>query len=536
MEDRYYQTEGVNAFFNYFINGGRGNPLLAYPTGTGKSVIIARIIQAALQTYSNTRIIVGTHVKELIAQNADKLLTVWPNAPVSIYSAGLKQKDYTGQVVFGGIASMINRAQDFGHRDLMLIDEAHLLSPSGDSMYQRFISYLRNINPKLKTVGFTATPYRIGQGLLIDDGLFTDLIIDYTNFENFNRLLHDGYLVPPIPKKTKTILSVDGVGMSNGDYSQNQLQNAVDLQDINLSACNEMVQYGTNRRAWLVFCSGVEHAEHVASILRMMGIPTQAVHSKLEAGKRDEYIKQFKSGQLRCLCNNNVLTTGFDYPEIDLIGMLRPTMSTGLWVQMLGRGTRPAIWVGKLNCLVLDFAGNTARLGPINDPIIPKKRGPSSGEAPVKLCENCGTYNHLRAKICIECGAEFTFEVKITHQASTLELVKTDLPEIETFEIARVLYRAVNRNNGKPPVLLITYITRDLRQFKDVKCFEDEGPALHYAHVWWREHSGKQECPSTTNDAQQYAKYLKIPERIRVWTNKKPNAEVLSREGLHFMQ
>jgi DNA repair protein RadD len=114
---------------------------------------------------------------------------------------------------------------------------------------------------------------------------------------------------------------------------------------------------------------------------------------------------------LRAIVNKDILTTGFDHPPIDLIGMLRPTMSTGLWVQMLGRGTRPYDWTNpqqyipgfefvKHHCLVLDFAGNTRRLGPINDPVIPLPKGKGrAGDAPVKICGECGGYNHASAPV-----------------------------------------------------------------------------------------------------------------------------------------
>jgi superfamily II DNA or RNA helicase len=115
----------------------------------------------------------------------------------------------------------------------------------------------------------------------------------------------------------------------------------VNTDDKNNAAIQEALEQGHDRNCWLAFCAGVDHADAVAGLLNSYGVPAAAVHSKLSAGERDARIAAFKSGELRCITNNNILTTGFDHPPVDMILMLRPTMSTVLWIQMLGRGTRP---------------------------------------------------------------------------------------------------------------------------------------------------------------------------------------------------
>lgn len=136
--------------------------------------------------------------------------------------------------------------------------------------------------------------------------------------------------------------------------------------------------------------------------MELYGIPTTCIHSKLTKDERTERLAGLKSGKYRAAVNNNILTTGFDLPSIDLIAVIRPTNSPGLWVQMLGRGTRPVyapgfdLWstAGRLaaieagskqDCLVLDFAGNTRRLGPINDPVLPRKRATERGSTSTPL-------------------------------------------------------------------------------------------------------------------------------------------------------
>lgn len=526
MKLHWFQDEAVASIYGYFQSGKKGNPVIALPTGTGKSLVIANLMETALKRWPQQRFIALTHVKELIAQNSDVLRVMWPNAPIGIYSSGLDQHDTMQPIIFGGVGSVVKHCQMFGHRDLMLIDECHLLSTKDESMYQQVIAVLRSINPHLKVIGFTATAYRMGQGIITDGGLFTDISYDMTGIDGFNRLLAEGFICPLIPKRTNIALDVSNVGMNRGEYAQHDLQDAVDKHDVNYSAVKEMCAFGQDRRSWLVFCSGVEHAEHISEMLNSFGVHCAAVHSKMPEDKRDKIIAAFRAGRLRAIANNNVLTTGFNHPPIDLIGMLRPTMSTVLWVQMLGRGTRPSPGTNKQNCLVLDFARNTQRLGPINDPIIPRKKGEKVGDVPVRICELCGTYNHARSRFCVGCGNEFTFELKITKQASSEELLRSDLPVVEFYDVKSVIYNR-RAKDGKPPTIQVSYFC-GLQKFDEWICLEHTGFASKKARDWWRQRHWS-EPPASTDQALQVINQLKTPRRIRVWVNK-PHPEILSYE------
>ena len=537
IQDRSYQTEAVGSIYSYFATQF-GNPLVAMPTGTGKSIVIARFLQSVFHHYPNQKIMVLTHVKELIEQNHAKLMAVWPNAPAGIHSAGLKKRDTLNQIIFGGIASVAKKWAEFGCVNLILIDEAHLVSPNDETMYRSFIEGLKSINPHLKIIGFTATPWRLGQGRLTEDGIFTDVCFDITGLNAFNRLIAEGFLAPLIPKKTKMLLDVDGVHMRGGEFIQGELQNAVDKEEITSVALREAMECGYDRKHWLIFCSGVDHAIHTAEMLTLMGIPCGAVHSKMKDSERDQIIADFKSGKLRAVANNNVLTTGFDMPGIDLIVMLRPTASPVLWVQMLGRGTRPfeCAEYKKENCLVLDFAGNTKRLGPINDPVIPRKKGQKGGEAPVKLCEACGTYNHASVRYCggsphpspEGCGHEFPIMTKLKQEASTAELIKGDAPIVEVFKIDHITYTK-HQKVGKPDAIKVAYYC-GFQHFEDYVCLEHEGFASRKARMWWRERAARPAdgvysadviVPETTDQALSSTQFLQTPTHLRVWINKK---------------
>lgn len=540
---RSYQTEGVDSIFDYFGKHS-GNPIVAMPTGTGKSVVIAMFMERVFREFRGQRILVLTHVKELIEQNYAKLLQLWPGAPAGINSAALGQRATLDDIIFAGIQSVAKYPHLFGRIDLVIIDEAHLVSPKDTTMYQQFLAELKQRNPFLKVIGFTATPWRMGMGHITEGGIFTDVCFDITGVEAFNRLISEGFLSPLIAKKTQTVLDVDGVHMRGGEFIESELQAAVDKEEITRAALAEAYQMGHDRKKWLIFASGTHHSDSISQILEHeYGIRCPSVHSK--NGGRDDAIEDLRHGRVRAVVNNNILTTGVDIPDIDFIVVLRPTGSAVLWVQMLGRGTRPvyasgydlsdftqrwqAIYAGgKQNCLVGDFAGNTKRLGPINDPVVPRKKGEKPGKAPVRECERCETYNHASAKVCINCGFEFPPpRSKLTSLASTEEVIKgdIDLPEVEVFKIDHITYTE-HRKEGKPAAMKVGYHC-NLRFFADYVCPQHEGYASRKARVWWRERSADP-VPETAAQMLQQATELKTPTHLRVWTNKKPYPEIMA--------
>lgn len=529
VETRWYQEEAVDRLFDYFAtHTGKANPIIALPTGTGKSVVIAKFIKRVFDLYPKTVILKATHVKELIKQNKDKLLQIWPAAPVGIYSAGLNRRELYMPILFGGVQSLVKVAAEIGHVDLLIIDEVHLVG--NDGSYLKLIVELLKINPFLKVIGLSATVYRLGMGLLTNGPIFTDIIFDLTNIDGFNRLIAEGYLATLIPKKTYTELDVSGVGISNGDYAQKDLEDKVNNQQVTYQALQELCYYGQTRNSWLVFGSGINHANNICDMLNdHFGISACVIHSKRTQTENTDALASWKSGAIRCAVNVNGLTTGIDHPPLDLIGMLRPTMSTGLWVQMLGRGTRP--FPKKANCLVLDFAGNTRRLGPINDPVIPreKMKGPP-GDAPIRICEVCGVYNHARATHCIACGAQFPTETKIEDTASTAPLLASDLPETENFYVQHVVYsKHISAKTGSVS-LKASYFCEKYKTFYEWIFFEGKGWPLKRAREWFRQRFGEPWDGMTTDEVLTMSSKFRPPAAIRVWINKRPYPEILGVE------
>jgi DNA repair protein RadD len=543
---RDYQEAAHDSLYQYFRTHTTGNPLIAMPTGSGKAVVIAMFVERALKWFPGTRIMVLTHVKELIQQNFEKLKAMWPHAPAGVYSSGLGKREHHYPVTFAGIGSVHKRTAQFGHIDLILIDEAHLVGDKDSAMYLSFLAKVKAINPQLKIIGLTATKYRVGMGMLTNGKIFDDVCFDLTDLTGFNWLLNQGYLKPLVPQPMELEYDLSEVHTQNGEYKLNELQDAMDRTDLNRLAVREMAEKAHARKHWLVFASGVSHCIHISDLLDEMGIRSVAIHTKMGDDARDEGIAAFKAGQYQVAVNFNVLTTGFDFPEIDCIGVLRASKSPGLWVQMLGRGTRPvyakgpdlktrdgrleAIWYGGAkDCLVLDFARNTPRLGPINDPVLPRQKGSGGGggDAPVKICPACGTYVHASLTVCPYCSAEMPRQLKIAPTAGTMVLIKTEevipkAPVIETLDVIRVTYQRHSKP-GKPDSIRVHYYTSNgFRRFEEWVCLEHEGTIRHRARDWWRRRAGyDQPVPETTDAALSMLYKLQEPKQIRVRTDMK---------------
>lgn len=449
MKLRDYQQRAIDQLYAWFRAGNAGNPCLVLPTGSGKSHIVAALCKDALQSWPETRVLMLTHVKELIEQNAEKMRQHWPGAPLGIYSASIGRKDLGEPITFAGIQSVRTKAKELGHIDLVIIDECHLVNHKQEGGYRTLLTDLQSINPALRVVGLTATPYRLGHGLITDaPAIFADLIEPVS----IEELVFKGHLSKLRSKVTDAKLDVSGVKKRGGEYIEADLQRAVDTADQNDAVVREVIARAGDRKAWLFFCTGVSHAQHVAEVLQEYGIAAACVTGDTPKAERSAILAAFKAGNLRALTNANVLTTGFDYPDLDLIAMLRPTMSPSLYVQMAGRGMRPKSHTD--HCLVLDFAGAVATHGPITAVQPPKKAGSGNGEAPVKVCDECAELCPISARSCSACGFSFP-ETKV----KTFTLHADDIMGIEASEMAVTSWhwrKHVSKASGKE-MLAVTY-------------------------------------------------------------------------------
>lgn len=406
MELREYQTRTIAQLYEWLYAHPEGNPCVVLPTGAGKSVIIASFCKQAIADYPGTRILMCTHQKELIEQDFDKLMKMWPEADAGIYSAGIGRRETDNEITFCSIQSIWRKAGELGVVNIVLVDEAHLINAEAAGMYRSFIEDLRAKNRRMRVIGLTATPYRLSYGMITDKpAIFDAPLIEPVSIAELQQM---GYLCELTSKCTKSKVSADGVKITAGDYNRKQLEKAVDVPGKNEDVVNEVIARSEGRLSWLFFCSGIGHAEHVAQLLRDKGVKAECVTGSTEKAERERILEDFKEGRITALTNCDVLTTGFDAPGIDLIVLMRPTQSPGLYMQMVGRGLRIA--PEKKNCLVLDFAGNVERHGTIHDVKPPRKGRKGEGVAPCKTCPECYEIIAMNAKVCPVCGHEFKTE------------------------------------------------------------------------------------------------------------------------------
>ena len=426
---RDYQQRTIDQLYAWFNNNPTGNPCLVLPTGSGKSHIVAALCKEAIQEWPETTILMLTHVKELIVQNAEKMRLHWKGAPLGIYSAGIGKRQLGEPITFAGIQSVRNKAEQLGHIDLVIIDECHLVSHKEEGGYRSLLNDLQTINPNLRVVGLTATPYRLGHGFITDKPALFDALINPVSIEE---LIHKKYLATLRSKMTSKRLDVSNVHKRGGEYIDAELQAAVDNDEMNKAVVQEVIELAGDRKAWLFFCAGVSHAQNICQMLIGQGVTAACVTGNTSKLERDKILTEFKAGHIRALTNANVLTTGFDYPDIDVIAMLRPTMSASLYVQMAGRGMRPKSHTD--HCLVLDFAGVVAQHGPITNVQPPKKGGSGEGEAPVKVCDVCHEIVHISCMVCPNCGTPFPAPPKkklALHQDDIMGIEGVDMPVTE---------------------------------------------------------------------------------------------------------
>ena len=513
---RPYQSEAIDATLKYFAEE-EGNPLIVLPTGTGKSVVIAEFCRRILGQWPDTKILVVTHVRELIRQNHEELKALWSDAPAGINSAGLKKREYDPPIVFCGIQSVYNKASRFTKVDLVLVDEAHLIPRKTNTMYQKFLNNLKLMNPHVRVIGLTATPYRLDTGLLHSG---KDALFDAISYEaELKDMVKGGYLTKLVSKQPKTKLDVRNVSVRGGEFVAGELQRAVDRKDVNEAAVQEILSYGADRQSWLIFCSGVSHATHIAELITKRGISCATIFGETPAAERDQIVADFKARKIRAIASMGVLTTGFNAPAVDLLALLRPTQSTGLYIQIMGRGMRNA--PGKENCLVLDFAGNIARHGPV-DKVNPKKPRKTDGEgvAPVKECPECNSIVFAGSAECSDCGYVWPpKEPEIDATASTLPVMSESLP-VKWVPVNSVAYRQ-HVKPGSPNSMRVEYRS-GLTVYREWVCFDHKGYPRDKAVKWWAQRmTGPGILPRNTEEAIKESSKLVKPVEIRVQNNGK---------------
>ena len=531
MDLRPYQAEAVEAVYRH-LREKDNNPCIVLPTGTGKSVVIAKIVSDSVRQWHG-RVLILAHVKELLEQNSGKVKAFCPDIPIGIFSAGLKSRDTDEPVIVAGIQSVYNKACDLGAFDLVIVDEAHLIAPDGDGMYRTFLKDMKVINPRVRVIGLTATPFRLKGGLICQP----ENILNEVCYEaGLKEMIAQGYLSPLISKAGRTEANLDDLHIRGGEFIGEEMAAAMDNEQIVSSACREIVDLTRDRKSVLIFTTSVEHCKHVAEkIQAYSGQECAVVTGDTSAGERAEIISRFKGElvpadlfgktkpQLKFLCNVNVLTTGFDAPNTDCIVLLRPTNSAGLLIQMVGRGTRLSPGTGKTDCLVLDYGGNILRHGPVDMIRVKEPGAGKGGDAPAKKCPQCLALIHAAYAKCPQCGFEFPPSEKsnLSDKASSAGIIsgQIDYTDYDVQDVYYCVHEKRYAEPGTPRTMRVDYQI-GFNEFKsEWVCPEHTGYARDKFLKWWRERAALGcPIPNTAREAVALANQglLAAPERITV--------------------
>ncbi|MGO1791750.1 MAG: DEAD/DEAH box helicase [Oceanisphaera sp.] len=389
---RPYQQEAVDRTLNYFRR--HDDPaVLVLPTGAGKSLVIAELARLA-----RGRVLVLAHVKELVEQNHSKYQSYGQAA--AIFSAGLGKKQADTQVVFGSVQSVARNLDAFANFSLVVIDECHRVSDDENSQYLQVIQHLRQSNTRLKVLGLTATPYRLGMGWIYQlhyHGMVRSRgprFFKHCIFELPLRLMiKQGYLTPPDIVDAPIVHYDFSRLYEQGLFSEHDLEKELARQPrVTPHIVQQIQDYAQERVGVMVFASTVRHAKEVASLLPKA--QTAVITGDTPSIERDDIIGRFKAREIKFLVNVSVLTTGFDAPHVDVIALLRPTQSVALYQQIIGRGLR--LSPNKSDCLVLDYAANNMDLfaPDVGEP----RPHPDTTQVQV-LCPACGFANIFWGKV-----------------------------------------------------------------------------------------------------------------------------------------
>jgi superfamily II DNA or RNA helicase len=346
MPLRDYQRECLKALGERYRAGVR-RQLVCLPTGTGKTVIFAEFPRFFRM---KKRMLVLAHRGELLDQARDKILRANPELSVEVEQAGRHAGPESDVVVasvptLGRIGSGRIGRLDPDQFYLIVVDEAH--HATADT-YRRTLEHFGVFDPDTKRllVGFTATPKRgDGQGL---DGVFQEIAFSRALPE----MVRSGYLAPLAAFRVETDVDLSGVKTRLGDFVTSHLSRAVNVQERN----DLVVRVYRDRlegRQTLCFCVDVAHARHLAAAFGEAGIPAAAVTGETPRPEREQALVAFREGRIRVVTNCMVLTEGYDEPSVSGILLARPTKSTLLYTQMIGRGTR--LHPGKEDVTVVDI-------------------------------------------------------------------------------------------------------------------------------------------------------------------------------------
>lgn len=395
-----HQQKSVNGIRQSYLNGFKA-PLLVSPTGSGKTVIFSHI--AATSSARGKRVLILVHRIELLRQTANALRKAGINPGL----VNPKYRpSYREPVQVAMVQSMVKRMHFFPKGfDLIITDECH------HAVSKTYRDILDNW-PSAYQLGVTATPIRgDGKGLgVVAGGVFDDIVLG----PSVSELIEGGYLVRPVIYAPKERLDLSGVKVRMGDYDKHQLEVTMDKPSITGSAVEHYKRTLDGLPA-VAFCVSVKHAQHVAAEFQAAGYRAYAVDGNMEDDDRDRILTGLGNGQVQIVTSCDIISEGTDIPAIAGAILLRPTQSTGLYIQQVGRALRK--FDGKTQAIILDHVGNVLTHGLPDDERLwsldgevrkkrKKKRGPEDEGPKVQQCKECYAVFAAKEPACPQCGTE----------------------------------------------------------------------------------------------------------------------------------
>lgn len=397
MNLRPYQSEGVSAIRRAYA-AGMDAPLYVLPTGGGKTVVFNYIAASARE--KEKRVLILVHRVELLRQSAVKLRD-------SGERVGLISPKYTpdpwAQIQVASVQTLAKRIGKINlNFDLIIIDEAHHATAS---TWTKIIDAIKMVNPSVKILGVTATPIRSdGRGLGAHCGGMFDILIPGPSIMD---LIKEGFLVRPVVLGSSTKVNLANVKTTAGDYNKEQLADAVDKPMITGDAVAHYTKVCPGLPA-VAFCVTVAHAEHVAAEFRAAGYRAYAVDGSMDDVERTRILNGLGNGSVQVVCSCELISEGTDIPAISAAILLRPTKSTGLYLQQIGRALRPM--PGKTAAYVLDHVDNWSLHGLPDDERAwtldgdeRRKKGKSETTKRTEMCEKCYAV-YKPSPVCPVCG------------------------------------------------------------------------------------------------------------------------------------
>lgn len=562
---RWYQKQAVEAVWDYLRSTKEGAPCVVLPTGSGKTFVIAELCRQVVEW--GGRALVLAHVKELLEQTAEKLAAMVDGNTVGLYSAGLGERTTSTPIVVAGIQSVYTRAEELGEFQLLVVDEAHLIPPTGSGRYRTLLNAEKTVSPKARLVGLTATPYRMGCGWIVKDRADSqdesgyDRILDTVVYDApTSQLIADGTLSRVASRAAKRAPDFSGVHTVRGDFDENEVEKILSGRNVLESVCGEIIEKTADRHKVVVFCNRVESARKVAKILQEHdpNFAAEVVDGETASGDRADIVRRFKSDvgdtdlfgneskPLKYVCNVGVFTTGFDAPNVDCVALLRPTKSLALYQQMIGRGLRRA--PNKADCLVLDFGGNIDRHGPIDLPV--PVASYTETDKNWKTCQACGGVVAKYFQICPLCGAAFSVARRevdansgITRTSSASAILSADgepaEPIVEEYQITEVEYEAHYKKNAPPdavPTFQVKYLRGQFsRPIFEWLCPEHSGWIRKKFEKWWKSKS-KTDPPESVETCVQFANSGALATPTKIRTTLKPGEKFPTVEWVEFTE